>query len=190
MRKARLIGFAASTMCGLLLGACGLMSDDRYGIYADGDNYIVADHDRHRINFTTDTQATPETLLLAAAEGKGLGFTTCRNKTSCGLHDERGNNFVVPRGVSSLDYGGATFSVVPPSSGLEAANEGHAPHAETIQMKVKGQVRLTFVYDDTLGVRSMDRYDAQAHIERTIVLMQGTGLLEHCRGFSLDDYKT
>ena len=189
MSRAKLAGFAVLTACGLVLAGCGPMSDDRYGIYADGDNYIVADHARHRIDFTSDSQETPEALLADAAAGKGLGFTTWRTKTSCGLHDDRGNNFVVPRGVRSLDYGGATFVVDPPSAGLTAANEGRAPHAETIHMLVKGQTRMTFVYDDTVGVRSIERYDSSAHIERTIVLLQGTGLLEHCRGFSSDDFK-
>jgi len=54
---------------------------------------------------------------------------------------------------------------------------------------VKGQPRMTFVYDDTLGVRSVDRFDSQAHISRSMVLLQGTGLLEHCRGFAFDDFK-
>ncbi len=189
MRKAHIAGLAAIGACSITLAGCGPMSDDRFGVYADGDNYIVADHDRHRINFTTDHQASPEDLLADAAKGKGLGFTTWRNKTSCGLHDDRGNNFVVPRGVSKLEYGGATFIVDPPSAGLEAANGGRAPHAETIHMQLKGQTRMSFVYDDTVGVRSIDRYDGQAHIERTIVLLQGTGLLEHCRGFSTDDFK-
>ena len=190
MRKTKLAGFAALTACGLVLAGCGPMSDDRFGVYADGDNYIVADHDHHRINFTTsNSQATPEDLLADAAKGGGLGFTTWRNGTSCGLHDDRGNNFVVPRGTSKLDYAGATFVVDPPSAGIEVANGGRAPHTETIHMLVKGQPRMAFVYDDTLGVRSIDRYDAQAHVERTIVLLQGTGLLEHCRGFSLDDFK-
>lgn len=189
MRRTRIAIYAALAASSLALAACGLMSDDHYGVYADGDNYIVVDQDHHRINFTGDRQETPEELLADAAAGKGLGFTTWRNGTSCGLHDDRGNNFVVPRGVSKLEYGGATFVVDPTSPGIAAANGGQAPHAKTIHMLVKGQPRMAFVYDDTIGVRSIDRYDDQAHVERTIVLMQGTGLLAHCRGFSADDYK-
>jgi hypothetical protein len=189
MRHAKLIGCAALAACALGLAGCGPMSDDRFGVYADGDNFVVADHDHQRINFTTDHQASPEDLLADAAKGQGLGFTTWRNATSCGLHDDRGNNFVVPRGTNKLDYGGATFVVDPPSQGLQAANGGRAPHGETIRMLIKGEVRMSFVYDDTVGVRSVDRFDGQAHIARTMVLVQGTGLLEHCRGFSLDDFK-
>ena len=181
--------YAILAISSLALAGCGLMSDDRYGVYADGDNYIVVDQDHKRINFTGDHQETPEALLADAAAGKGLAFTTWRNPTSCGLHDDRGNNFVVPRGATKLDYAGATFVVDPTPTGIEAANGGHAPHAETIRMLVKGQVRMTYVYDDTIGVRSIDRYDSSAHVERTIVLLQGTGLLEHCRGFSTDDFK-
>jgi hypothetical protein len=189
MRGTRIAVYAGLALSGVALAGCGLMSDDRYGVYADGDNYVVVDQDHHRINFTTGSQDTPEVLLADAAAGKGLGFTTWRNGTSCGLHDDRGNNFVVPRGVSRLDYGGATFVVDPVSPGITAANGGQAPHEKTIRMLLKGQVRMTYVYDDTLGVRSIDRYDSQAHVERTIVLLQGTGLLAHCRGFSTDDFK-
>jgi len=189
MRHAKLTGLAALAVSGFGLAGCGPMSDDRFGIYADGDNFVVIDHAHQRINFTTDHQTPPEDLLADAAKGKGLGFTTWRNGTSCGLHDDRGNNFVVPRGTNKLDYGGAIFTVDPPSLGLAAGNGGRAPHAETIHMRVKGQLRMSFVYDDTLGVRSIDRYDDQAHTARAMVLLQGTGLLEHCRGFSVDDFK-
>ena len=68
----------------LTLSACGLQSDDNYGVYADGEFYFVANYRQHKINFTSDAHPGPDILLGAIAQGKGLGFTALRDKPSCG----------------------------------------------------------------------------------------------------------
>jgi hypothetical protein len=181
-RGAVVLGLVAAAFA---LSACGQMSDDSYGVYADGDFFIVANYAKHKINFTSDTQPGADVLLQQIENGQGIGYTTWRNATSCGLRDAKGNNFVVPRS-DSLDYDGETFKVTHPKGIFATANGDRPDHEETITASRDGATILAYVYDDTLGIRSIDRY-SNGVFDRKIVLMQGVGLLEHCRGASLDD---
>ena len=170
------------------LAACNQMSDDAYGVYMDGDFYIVSDYNKNRIDFTNDAHPGPEALLKDVDAGKGIGFTTWRNATSCGMHDDKNNYFIVPRGTNHLDYAGESFDVTAPDAIYSTIDGGGQPHEELIKVSRKGVVTLSYTYDDTLGVRSMGRYNDDGTLDRTIYLTQGVGLLSHCRGFSLDDF--
>ncbi|MEI9902675.1 MAG: hypothetical protein WDN06_00830 [Asticcacaulis sp.] len=171
----------------LALAGCNKMSDDSFGVYGDGDFYIVANHHRQKINFTNTAHPTPDALLQEIENGKGIGFKTWRDASSCGLTDDLGNSFVVPRGVSRLVRKGLTYQVVAPDPIYQKVNDGTPPHQEGVKVTAAdGTVIMAYVFDDTAGIRSIDRY-TDGKLDRTIVLQQGVGMLAHCRGFSLDD---
>lgn len=169
-----------------LLSGCGLQSSDRYGIYADGENFIAVNHAAARIQYATD--ATPaETLLSQTRDGQGLTFTTWRDKTSCGLSDSAGNVFAVPRG-QRYDRDNAIFTVEPEAPVYEQVN--NAPvGSKVIALRTDNLVRVRYLYDDSLGIRWIDQYAPDGQFDRRIWLERGVGLLEHCRGKSVDDYK-
>ncbi len=169
------------------LAGCGLQSDDSYGAYADGDFYFVVDHANNRINFTTEGHPAPETLLKEAAEGKGIGFKTWRNKVSCGLTDDKGNSFIVPRESASLAVGKTIYELTAPPAAFQSA--GGAPHSVLVTVKTKAGIPYRYLYDDTIGIRYIDRNNQDGSFDRRIYLEQGVGLLGHCRGFSFDDYQ-
>ncbi len=183
MKTKMVLAFAAL----LALGACGRMSDDNYGVYGDGDYFIVVNHHRQKINFTSAGHPGPDALLQEIENGKGIGFSTWRDDTSCGLTDDKGNSFVVPRAASHLTRKGLNYQVIAPDPIYETVNEGQAPHAITVKVTdANGVPVMGYVFDDTIGIRSIDRYH-DGEPDRKIVLQEGVGLLAHCRGLSLDD---
>ena len=184
IKKLVLLGFAAMT-----LSACGPQSDDNYGVYADGEFYFVANYSQHKINFTNDAHPGPDILLGEIAQGKGIGFTTWRNKTSCGMTDDKGNSFVIPRGGTVVARDHITYSITPQPPVFTAANDGKPPHSVFVTVTTAKGVPYAYLYDDTLGIRFIDRNNQDGSFDRRIFLEQGVGLLSHCRGFSFDDYR-
>lgn len=187
MKKIAMVGLVALGATLLGLAGCNRMSDDNYGVYGDGDYYIVVNHTRQKINFTNAAHPGPDLLLQEIENGKGIGFKTWRDAASCGLTDDKGNTFLVPRGAGHLVRDGLTYQVIAADPIYQKVN-GDAP-AHTLSVKVTakdGTTVMGYVFDDTVGIRSIDRY-ADGNLDRKIVLEQGVGLLSHCRGFSLDD---
>ncbi|MEI9905915.1 MAG: hypothetical protein WDN06_19885 [Asticcacaulis sp.] len=84
------------------LGACNQMSDDNYGVYGDGDYYIVVNHHRQKINFTNTAHPGPDLLLQEIENGKGIGFKTWRDATSCGPDRRQGQQFHHPARVRRI----------------------------------------------------------------------------------------
>lgn len=184
MRKYWLLAAAAL----LALGGCNQMSQDRYGVYGDGDFYIVVNHATHRINFTNEAQVSPEELLKGSEKGEGLTFTTWRDADSCGLQDSKGNVFLIPRKEKRFDRKNMFFEVVPTDPVYAKVNGEDGAHETTVKLFAGGLVRMGFTYDDAVGIRSIDRYLPTGEFDRKIVLQKGNGLLEHCRGFALEDF--
>ena len=169
------------------LGACNQMSDDNYGVYGDGDYYIVVNHHRQKINFTNTAHPGPDLLLQEIENGKGIGFKTWRDANSCGLTDDKGNSFIIPRGTSHLVRDGLTYQVIAADPIYAKVNDEGQAHTTSVKVTVAdGTTVMGYVFDDTAGIRSIDRY-ADGTLDRKIVLQQGVGLLAHCRGFSLED---
>lgn len=183
-KKWALLSFAA-----MGLSACGMQSDDNYGVYADGEFYFVANYSQHKINFTSDAHPGPDILLGEIEQGKGIGFTTWRDKASCGMADEKGNSFVIPRKVPIVTRNNITYMVTPQPAVFRAADNGQNPHSVFVTVKTAQGVPYRYLYDDTVGIRFIDRNNQDGSFDRRIFLEQGVGLLAHCRGFSLDDYQ-
>lgn len=185
MRKVWLL----AAMAMLAVGGCNQMSQDRYGVYADGDNSFVVNHDTHRINVPDGlTQVSAEDLLKGSEKGEGLSFTTWRDADSCGLQDSRGNVFLIPRKATRFDRKNMFFEIVPTDPVYAKVNGEGGAHEMTVKLYAGGLIRMAYTYDDAVGIRSIDRYLATGEFDRKILLQKGTGLLEHCRGFSLEDY--
>ncbi len=176
-----------SALALLTLAGCNQMSDDQYGVYGDGDFYIVVNHHRQKINFTNTAHPGPDVLLQEIENGKGIGFKTWRDATSCGLTDDLGNSFVIPRGVAHMERGGLSYQVIASDPIYAKVNGDATAHTTTVKVTAQdGSTVMSYVFDDTVGIRSLDRYHDGA-FDRKIVLQQGVGLLAHCRGMSLDD---
>ena len=176
----------ATTVLVLALSGCGPQSGDPFGIYADGENHIAVSHDTSRIVYASDGTAG-EALLKQAQDGQGLSFTTWRDKVSCGLTDSSGNVFAVPRG-DRFDKDNAIFTVEKDAPELTQANAGPAG-SRVVTLRTDNLVRIRYLYDDALGIRWIDQHNPQGEFDRRIWLERGVGLLAHCRGFSVDDYK-
>ncbi len=188
MKKPGMIAVVALlALAGSALTGCNRMSDDSYGVYGDGDFYIVANHHRQKINFTSTAHPGPDVLLQEIENGKGIGFKTWRDAGSCGLTDDLGNSFIVPRGVSHFKYRNLSYQVIALDPIYAKVNQDQAPHETSVKVtNDDGDTVMAYVFDDTVGIRSIDRYH-DGEFDRRIVLEQGVGLLAHCRGFSLDD---
>ena len=188
MKKICLVVLAAGAVT---FTACGPQTaHDTPGVYADGENFIVINPAAHRINYAGDgTKA--DALLAATEKGEGLGYTTWRDKTSCGLQDASGNLFVLPRG-DRVDRDNATITV---ETEAPAAKDGQPPvtgkpvTGKVIALRTDNLVRIKYLYDDAIGVRYIDQYDPNGEFDRRIWLERGTGFLGHCRGFSVDDFR-
>lgn len=172
----------------LALSGCNQMSQDRYGVYGDGDFFIVVNHATHRINFTNEAQVSAEELLKGSEKGEGLGFTTWRDAHSCGLKDSKGNVFLIPRNGTRFDRDNMFFEIVPTDPVYAKVNGEDGAHETTVKLFAGGLIRMAYTYDDAVGIRSIDRYLPTGEFDRKIVLQKGTGLLEHCRGFALEDF--
>lgn len=170
----------------LALAGCQQQEDTTPGVYADGENFIVINPAKHRINYAGGgTKA--EDLLAATEKGQGLSYTTWRDKASCGLKDGSGNLFAVPRS-DRFDRDGATFSIENEAPAAPRAGEGEMT-GKVIALRTNNLVRIKYLYDDKVGIRYIDQYDPNGEFERRIWLERGIGFLGHCRGFSLDDYR-
>jgi hypothetical protein len=177
-------------VCGaLILAACTPASNDRFGVYADGANYIVVNHDKPVIYFSEDAHPEPDALLQDTLNGKGFGFTTWRNKASCGLKDAKGNVFLLPRNAREMTKDGVHYQVQPTPKATLEANGGAEPTLRVIAAFRDEKPILAYGYDEALGIRFIDRFNERGDFEARIVLENGVGLLGHCRGFSLEDYR-
>lgn len=170
------------------LTACTPASEDRYGVYADGSYYIAVNHAKSRIHFRQDAHPEPEILLAESQNGKGFGFKTWRNKESCGLEDDKGNVFLLPRLTNRLERDGVTYRIKSDNEALRGINGGNAPAQSLITATVDDKNVLAYAYDTASGVRYIDRFQDGA-FDRRLYLENGVGFLAHCRGFSLDDYR-
>lgn len=179
------IGLGLSLAGGLLAG-CGQSAGDQFGIYADGPNFIAVNHVTSRINYASDGSA-PDVLLAATQKGGGIGFTTWRDKSSCGMTDSSGNVFAVPRS-GRFDKDNAFFTVDADKPVFGEVNGGPVGSL-IITLRSNNLVRVKYLYDDAVGIRWIDQYDPNGEFDRRIWLERGTGFLAHCRGFSAEDYK-
>lgn len=170
------------------VAACGPMSSDRFGVYRDGDFYIVVNHVRQKINFTATAHPGPDELLQDIENGKGIGYKTWRDKTSCGLTDDKKNSFVIPRS-SRVERDGLTYAVMAEAPVFAKVNGGPTHETTVLVTSEDGTKVMGYVYDDTLGIRSLDRYH-DGKFERRIQLESGVGLLGHCRGVSVYDFSS
>ncbi len=177
------------SLAAVALSGCGAQSDDNYGVYADGEFYFVANYSQHKINFTNEAHPGPDILLGEIAQGKGIGFTTWRNKTSCGMTDDKGNSFVIPRNLPIFARNHTTYIVTPQPVVFRQADNGNNPHSVFVTVKTGEGTPYSYLYDDTMGIRFIDRNNRDGSFDRRLFLEQGVGLLSHCRGFSFDDYR-
>jgi len=177
-----LAGFALVALSG-----CGQMSDDAYGAYVDGESYFVVNHEAQKIYFSRSGNPGPDELLKEIEGGKGIGFKTWRDETSCGLTDSAGNSFAIPRHSDSLTRGNLVFTVTKLPAIFNRSN-GNSPHSTVVTVHTAKGIPYSYLYDDTVGVRYIDRSNRDGGRDRRIFLEQGVGLLSHCRGFSLKDY--
>ena len=80
-----------------------------------------------------------------------------------------------------------TYEVIAADPIYAKVNEAGQAHTTSVKVTAKdGTTVMAYVFDDTAGIRSIDRYN-DGNLDRKIVLQQGVGLLSHCRGVSLDD---
>lgn len=173
----------------LILAACSPASNDRFGVYADGANYIVVNHAKQVIYFSDDAHPEPDALLQDTLNGKGFKFTTWRDKTSCGLKDAKGNVFLVPRKTTEFTKDGVHYQMQPTPKATLKVNGDQEPSLHIIAAFRDDKPILAYGYDEALGIRFIDRLDDNGDFTARIVLENGVGLLGHCRGLELEDYR-
>ncbi len=167
--------------------SCSPASEDQFGAYVDGAYYIVVSHKHKKIHFVEDAHPGPDSLLAEIKAGKGFGYNVWRRPDACGLEDEKGNVFLIPRQKEKVIHKGLRYEREITSNEILDANGGKSPSMSFVTVWDGKKVVLAYGYDEALGIRTIDRYQNGA-FDRRIILENGVGLLAHCRGLALEDF--